>query len=80
MYSLLQDYFPADLPGYSAGEKLQALLPYDGWRAFCCVGLTYSSNLEDWVLILSEKKCILNRVWESRNIFKGVTGLPNDQT
>jgi hypothetical protein len=30
--------FAGRSPGDSATKKQQALLPQDGWRAFCCVG------------------------------------------
>lgn len=29
-----------------------------------CWGIAFRQYFEDWVLILREKKCILNRVWE----------------
>jgi hypothetical protein len=68
MYSLLQDYFPADF---------QEILLERSYK-HCCrmlagvlfVVLGHNSKSEDWVLILSEKKCILNRVWESRNYLR----------
>jgi hypothetical protein len=68
MYSLSQDYFQADYEDILLERRYKHCCRTLAGVLFVVLG--NNETPADWVLILSEKKCILNRVWESPKILR----------